>query len=448
MMTHDASLMLFALCAVMGLVVLIARFKLHPFIGLTLVSLAIGLHSGMKLPAIAKTFQEGVGNTLGFLGVVVGLGMMLGKMLSESGGAQVVALTFTRLMGERRLPWAMLGVAFVVGVPVLFSVGLVLLVPIIYAIARETKTPLLRVGIPVVAGLSVSQGFLPPHPGPMLAIEQMGANVGKTLLYGALVGIPTAIIAGPVFASLIGSRVSVDPGHFGESAGKATPSRRPPGIALTLVTILLPVLLMLLSALADLVLRKENTTWRDSANFIGSPIIAMLLAVLLAIYSFGYARGFNGRQILKFLEDCLGPAAGILLVVGAGGGLSKMLERGGVGAAIADIVEHAHVSPLLLGWAVAAAIRVAVGSATVSIAMASAILAPVAAHTPEVSRELLVLAMGAGSLFLSHVNDGGFWFVKESFHLTVAQTFKTWTVLETCIGLVGLGLILILSRFV
>ena len=446
-MSHETSLLLFALAAIIALVVLIARFKLHPFLGLMLVSVAIGLNSGMKLPAIAKTFQEGVGNTLGFLGVVVGLGMMLGKMLSESGGAHVMAQTFIHVLGERRLPWAMLAVAFVVGVPVLFGVGLVLLVPIVYAIARETRTPIMRIAIPVVAGLSVSQGFLPPHPGPMLAIEQIGADVGKTILYGMLVGIPTAIVAGPVFGSLVGAKLKVDLGHLGERATKEVPSHHPPGFALTLLTILLPVLLMLLSSLADLALAKESHL-REWANFFGSPIIAMLLAVLLSIYTFGYARGFGARQILKFLEDCLGPAATILLVVGAGGGLSKMLDRGGVGAAIADIVEHARVSPLLLGWVVAAAIRVAVGSATVAIAMASAIMAPVAANTPGLNRELLVLAMGAGSLFLSHVNDGGFWFVKESFNLTVPQTLKTWTVLETCIGLVALGLVLLIAQFV
>lgn len=446
-MSHETSLLLFALVAIIALVVLIARFKLHPFLGLLLVSVAIGLHSGMKLPAIAKTFQEGVGNTLGFLGVVVGLGMMLGKMLSESGGAHVMAQTFIHVLGERRLPWAMLAVAFVVGVPVLFGVGLVLLVPIVYAIARETKTPIMRIAIPVVAGLSVSQGFLPPHPGPMLAIEQIGADVGKTILYGMLVGIPTAIVAGPVFGSLVGARLSVNLGHLGERTTKEVPSHHPPGFALTLLTILLPVLLMLLSSLADLALAKESHP-REWANFFGSPIIAMLLAVLLSIYTFGYARGFGAKQILKFLEDCLGPAATILLVVGAGGGLSRMLDRGGVGAAIADSVEHAKVSPLLLGWVVAAAIRVAVGSATVAIAMASAIMAPVAANTPGLNRELLVLAMGAGSLFLSHVNDGGFWFVKESFNLTVPQTLKTWTVLETCIGLGALALVMLFAQFV
>jgi GntP family gluconate:H+ symporter len=220
----------------------------------------------------------------------------------------------------------------------------------------------------------------------------------------------------------------------------------PPGFSLTLLTALLPVILMLLASLADLTL--PDNSFREWVDFIGSPLIAMLLAVLLACYSFGLARGFSGKQILKFLEECVAPAASILLVIGAGGGLSKVLERGGAGTAVLDLVKHVNISPLLLGWLIAASIRVAVGSATVAITMACAIMAPVAAGTPGVNRELLVLAMGAGSLFLSHVNDSGFWLVKESFNLTVPQTLKTWTVLETSIGLVALGLVMLVAQFV
>jgi GntP family gluconate:H+ symporter len=448
--------LLFAFGAIVVLIFLIAKCRLHPFLGLMLVSIAIGLRSGMPLPTIAKTFQEGLGNTLGFLAVVVGLGIMLGKLLAESGGAHVLATRFTQVLGHKRLPWAMLLVALVVGIPVLFTVGLVLLVPVIYAVARETKTPLLLLAIPSVAGLSVSQGFLPPHPGPMLAIEQLHADPGRTILFGFLTGLPTAIVAGPIFAWWIVPRLKLEPSAsaadvptVGEAVagGPAAEVRfkNLPGFGITLFTILLPVLLMLISSFADLGLAKENG-FRTWANFLGSPSIALLLAVLLAMYSFGLGRGFGTKQILKFLEESVAPAASILLIVGAGGGLSKILERSGAGDAVADIVEHARVSPLILGWLVAASIRVAVGSATVAITMASAILAPVAAGTAMVHRELLVLAMGAGSLFFSHVNDGGFWFVKESFNLTVAQTFKTWTVLETSIGFVGLALVLILEK--
>ena len=446
-MNHDASLLLFALFALIALVFLIARWKLHPFIAMTLVSVVIGFHSGLKLPDIAKTYEEGLGHTLGFLGVVVGLGMMLGKMLTESGGAHVIAQTLVRRLGRERLPWAMLLVALIVGVPVLFGVGLLLLVPLVFAVARETNTPHLRLAFPVVAGLSVAQGFLPPHPGPMMAIAQIGADPGKTILFGALVGLPTAIITGPVWGNIIGPRLQTSTSELAAAMTEHVRPSNPPGFALTVFTVLLPVLLMLLASFADLILPLESRL-REWADFLGSPIIAMLLAVLFSIYSFGYARGFSRGQILQFFEVCLAPGAGILLVVGAGGGLSKVLEHGGVGEAIADVVQHANVSPLLLGWLVAASIRVAVGSATVAIATASALMAPVVVSVPGVNRELLVLAMGAGSLFLSHVNDGGFWLVKESFGLSVPQTLKSWTVLETGIGLIVLALVMLLAQIV
>jgi GntP family gluconate:H+ symporter len=443
-MSHNTSLILLAVVAVLALVVLIARFKLHPFPALMLMAIVVGVGSGMNLQAIVKALHEGVGNTLGFLGVVVGLGIMLGRMLGVSGGAHVIAQTFVRLLGDGKLPWAMLAIALITGIPVLFGVGLVLLAPLVYVVARETRTPVLALAIPLVAGLSVSQGFLPPHPGPMLAIEQVGANVGKTILYGFVVGIPTAILAGPVFSRFIAPRLKVEPVTVVEQ--RATePAVQAPGSGVALLTILLPILLMLGATFVDLTLPAKNSV-RQWVDFVGSPIVAMLLAVLVSLWTFGIRRGIPAGRILKVLEESLGPAAGILLVIGAGGGFGKMLERGGVGAAIADVVEHAHVSPLLLGWIVAASIRVAVGSATVAITMASAIMAPVAATAPGLHRELLVLAMGAGSLFCSHVNDAGFWLVKESFNLTVTQTLKSWTVLETGIGVVGLGLVLLLGR--
>jgi len=262
---------------------------------------------------------------------------MLGKMLSVSGGTHVVAQNFIRLLGVKRAPWAILLVALVVGVSVLFSVGLLLLVPVVLAIARETKIPKLKLAIPLAAGLSVSQGLLPPHPGPMLAIEQMGADVGKTILYAALIGLPTAIFAGPLFASFIVPRLKSQPDDYAPAEPVHQLAASPPGFALTLLTLLLPVLLMLLASLADLTLAPDNHA-REWVDFIGSPLIAMLSAVLLACYSFGYARGFDGRQISRFLEECVGPAASILLVIGAGGGLSKVLERGDAGTAAARLV--------------------------------------------------------------------------------------------------------------
>ena len=442
--SHNTSLLLFTLIAVVGLIVLVAKFKLNAFLALILASLFVGLCSGMRLPEIGKAFQDGVGTTLGFIAIVVGLGTILGKMLAESGGAEVVAATFIKVLGEKRIHWTMMIVAFVVGLPVFFGVGVVLLIPIIFTIARKTKTPLLYLGIPMVAGLSASHGLVPPHPGPLVAIEKLGADVGKTILYAVIIGFPTAIIAGPIFGKFISRRVPVELGGIGEQLIKESVRKKLPTFGITLFTILLPVLLMLMATVADLTLAKENLL-RGWADLIGSPLVSMLLAVLFSFYSFGRACGIDRRQILKFTEDCVGPAASILLVVGAGGGFSKVLDYSGVANAIAELVKGINISPLLLGWLVAALIRVAVGSATVTITLAASIIAPIAASVPGTNPELLVIAMGAGSLILSHVNDGGFWFVKEYFNMTVTQTLKTWTVMETIISIVALIFTLLLN---
>lgn len=446
-LSHNANLLLFALVAVLGLIVLVARFKLNAFLALIVASLFVGLCSGMELPKIADAFKEGVGTTLGFIAVVVGLGTMLGKMLAESGGAEVIARTFIATLGERRLHWAMMIVAFIVGLPVFFGVGLVLLAPILFTIARDTKKPLLYLGLPLVAGLSVSHGLVPPHPGAVAAVERLNADIGKTIFYALLVGFPTAIVAGPLFGSWIGGRIQVEAGGIGATLVPPGHQVRRPGFGITLFTILLPVLLMLLATLAELTLPKDNY-WRAWAQFVGSPLVALLAAVLFSFYSFGRACGIGRTKILKFTEDCVGPAASILLVVGAGGGFSKVLQATGADLAIADIAKSLPFSPLVLGWLVAALIRVAVGSATVSITLAAGLMAPILAQHPNTSPELLVIALGAGSLFLSHLNDGGFWFVKEYLNLSVPQTLKTWTVMESLIALVALLLTLLLQLIV
>ncbi|HKI71563.1 MAG TPA: gluconate:H+ symporter, partial [Verrucomicrobiae bacterium] len=290
----------------------------------------------------------------------------------------------------------------------------------------------------------------PPHPGPVAAMgifnEAAGkADMGKTILYALLVGLPTAVVAGPLFGKYAGDRVPVGLGGPGEQMTAQT--KTPPSFAITLFTILLPVLLMLTATTADLALSKENLL-RQCADLVGHPSVAMLLALLFSFYSFGFARGFDREQVLKFSNDCLAPVASMLLVVGAGGGFSKVLEHSGVGRAIAGLTEGRQLSPLLLGWLVAALIRVATGSATVAITMAAGIVAPIVASAPGVNLELLVISMGAGSLILSHVNDGGFWFVKEYFNMTVPQTLKTWTVMETIISVVALVLTLVLNALV
>lgn len=449
-MSHNSTLLLIALIAVVGLIVIIARFKLNSFVALMLASLFVGVCSGMKLSDVPKSFLEGMGKVLGDIAMVIGLGTILGKMLAESGGAEVVAGKLIRALGEKKLHWAMMFIAFLVGIPVFFAVGLVLLVPIVFTVARETRAPLMRLGIPLVAGLSVVHGLMPPHPGPVAAMgifnEAAGkADMGKTILYALLVGLPTAVLAGPLFGKYAGDRGPV--GLGGPAEQMTAQTKTPPSFAITVFTILLPVLLMLTATTADLALSKENLL-RQCADLVGHPSVAMLLALLFSFYSFGFARGFDREQVLKFSNDCLAPVASMLLVVGAGGGFSKVLEHSGVGRAIAGLTEGRQLSPLLLGWLVAALIRIATGSATVAITMAAGIVAPIVASAPGVNLELLVIAMGAGSLILSHVNDGGFWFVKEYFNMTVPQTLKTWTVMETIISVMALILVLLLDLVV
>jgi GntP family gluconate:H+ symporter len=438
-----------ALGAVVALIVLIARFKLHPFVVLIAVSLALGTAAGMPLGTVVKAFQDGVGGVLGFIAIVVALGTMLGKLMAESGGATRIATTLIALFGERRVHWAIMVVAFIVGIPVFFQVGFVLLVPLVFTIARRSGLSLVKIGIPLVAGLSVVHGMVPPHPAAMLAVGAYHADVGRTIAYAILVGLPTAALAGPIFASWIATRITLPAenpiaAQFASGGGGDDLRRPTPSFGVSLFTVLLPVILMLCASAADLALDPASRL-RSALDFIGGPIVALLVALLFSFWSLGYRQHFTRDQLLKFANDCLGPTATILLVIGAGGGFNRVLIESGVGKAIADVALGSHASPLLLAWTVAALIRVATGSATVAMTTAAGIVAPIAAVTPGTHAELLVLATGAGSLVLSHVNDAGFWLIKEFFNMTVQQTLKTWTVAETIIGVAGLGFTLLLG---
>ncbi|AMM17401.1 MAG: GntP family permease [Pseudomonadota bacterium] len=446
MATVQGSLLLvYALIAIIALVVLIARFKLNPFITLMVVSVALALAVGMPMTSILKSFETGVGGTLGHIAIVVGLGTMLGKMMAESGGAERIARTLIDLFGPKNVHWAMMCIAFLVGLPVFFEVGFVLLIPIAFNVAQRTGTSMIRVGIPMVAGLSVVHGLIPPHPAALLAVTAYNADIGHTIFYALIVGIPTAIIAGPLFSKLIAKFVvleGVNPmakQFIEQDAARAT--QKLPSFGITLLTVLLPVLLMLIGSWADLIAPAKSTL-NNVLRLIGHPDMALLLAVLLSFYTFGSARGFNRDSILKFTNECLAPTASITLVVGAGAGFGRILIDSGASKAIVDVATGAHVPLLILAWLVAALIRVATGSATVAMATAAGIIAPIAAAAATtatgVRPELLVLATGAGSLILSHVNDGGFWLVKEYFGMTVTQTFKTWTVCETIISVTAL----------
>src|ERR1043166_887148 len=407
--SHPSSfaLLVIVFIAIAGLILLVGKFKLNAFVALILASLFVGLCAGMKLADIPKTFQGGRGAVLASVAVVVGLGTMLGKMLAESGGAEVIARSVIAVFGQKRIDWAMVFIALIVGIPVWFSVGLVLLLPIVLTLARETKTPLLFLGVPLLAGLSIAHGLIPPHPGPMAAIELLRADLGKTILYSFMIGVPTAILVGPILGRFLAPRITVEPGAMAEQLTRKSERTNLPGFALTLFTILLPIILMLAASGADVFLEKTGRygQLREWLDFLGSPIVALLAGVLFSFYSFGFARGFVRKQVSKFVEDCLAPVATVLLVVGAGGGFSRVLLASGVGDSMAGLANKLNVSPLIFGWLVAALIRVAAGSATGAIPTAAGIMAPILVAFPGTKLELLVIAMGAGSSVLSHLRS-------------------------------------------
>ena len=447
-------LILLALGAIVLLVVLVTRWKVNAFIALVLASFVVGggavvagvefkCSDGATRPLgildVVGSFQGGMGATLGGIAAVIGLGIMLGKLLAESGGAEVLAKRFSVFFGPQRVGLCIMALALAVGLTTWFAVGLVLLLPILLTLTRETKKPFLLLAIPLISMLSVMHGLMPPHPGPVVAIATLHANTGMVLLWGFVIGIPVAFVAGPIFARHAVRRVEADPPPMPDLAKRA--ELIPPPFGLTLFSILLPVALMLLATIAELLLEQGSPVTK-AALFVGNPTMALLIAVLFATWSLGHRCGYRSDQLLTFSEQCISGIGMTLLVVGGGGGFARVLNDGGVANAMGALATQAHLPPLLYGWMVAAFIRVATGSATVSITAASGLMAPVLAQHPAVNVELLIIAIGCGSLFLSHLNDGGFWIVKECLGLSVNQTLRTWTVTETIVGILGLLLTL------
>lgn len=449
---HDTQLVVVAAIGIALIVFLIVKLKLHPFLSLVLGSAFVGLASGVELGKVISNFEDGVGGTLKEVGLLIALGAMLGKLLADSGGANRVVDTLLGKVSPKVLPWAMALVAVIIGLPMFFEIGLVLLLPVIVLVAQRSGRKLMRVAIPALAGLSVLHGLVPPHPGPLVAISSLNAPLGITLALGLLIAIPTVIICGPLFAIYAARWVPVDApkvaGGIDTEHTQADPdAKRQPTFLVTLLTIVFPVVLMLLKAVVDIVdpNAKNPSAARVFFDFIGEPLVAMTLAVLLALVTFGYAVGFTGTKIGAKIGASVGPIAAVILIVGAGGGFKQTLIGAGVGDAVAKWATGANISVLVLGFLIAVAIRLATGSATVATVTAAGIVAPLAASLSPGHAGLLVLAVGAGSLFLSHVNDAGFWLVKELFGLTVGQTFKTWSVMETLISVVGFALVMVLS---
>jgi GntP family gluconate:H+ symporter len=442
---HSLFLLLSALGAVIGIILLVTLLKLNPFLSLLLASLALAIVSGMPMANSVHSFEVGVGNVLGHIAIVVALGTMLGKMMAESGGADTIALTLIRVFGEKRVPWAMMFIGIIVGLPAFFEVGFVLLIPIAYTVARRTGASLISVALPLVAALSVDHGLVPPHPAALLAVNTYHADVGRTIFYALLIGIPTATLSGPLFAKVITPWIKVPAENpMAEDFEDHTPGRALPGFWLTIGSILLPVVLMLVGSWADSFAARGSLA-NESIRFLGNDDIALLIGVLISFVTLGVMRGVSRDTILRFTNECLAPTATITLLVGAGGGFGRVLQDSGVSNAMIKIAMQHHLPLLVLAWLLAALMRLATGSATVAMTTAAGIVAPIAFQTPGTSPELLAIATGAGSLIFSHVNDGGFWLVKEYLNLSVTETMKSWSICETIISFAGLGFALLAS---
>src|SRR5580692_1860367 len=399
---HSIFLLVAALLAVVGLILLIAVVRLNPFLALFLVSLALAVCAGMPVSQVIHSFETGMGGTLGHIAIIVALGTMLGKMMAESGGADQIAHTLVRLFGEKRVHWAMMVIGLVVGLPAFFEVGFVLLVPIAFTVARRTRTSLILVGLPMAAGLSVVHGLVPPHPAALLAVSIYKADVGRTIFYALLVGIPTAVIAGPLYAKLIARHVQLAPeSAIGAEFVEHDVERSLPGFGLTLATILLPVGLMLIGSWAN-AQPAPSSVLNQGLRLVGNDDMALLIGVLFSFVTLGRMRGFDRQTIQRFCNECLAPTATITLLVGAGGGFGRVLQDSGVSQAIVSLALMSHVSFLLLAWLLAALIRLATGSATVAMSTAAGIVAPIVAHGAGMHPELLAIATGAGSLIFSH----------------------------------------------
>jgi GntP family gluconate:H+ symporter len=449
-MNSPTALLLLALVAIALLVVLVTWRKMNAFVALFVASMVVGLGAGMAPLSALKAFQDGVGATLGGIAAVIALGAMVGKLLAESGGAQVLAERFSRFFGPSRATLCVIAIALAVGVVTWFSVAVVLLVQIVVSLTHETKRPFLVLAIPLVAFLSVMHGLTPPHPGPVVAIDALGASNGKVLALAFVVGIPAAFLGGPVFARWVSARVQVSPPEQkrdGDLAAKGASATPRPGIGATSFVVGLPIGLMLLSTVGELAFPVGHRV-RVGLAFIGHPVVALALGVFAALWVFGRACRFTRPQLLGFTEQSVAAIGMTLLVVAGGGGFARVLREAGVAQALGTLAGNIQLPLLIYGWLIAAFIRVATGSATVAITTAAGLLVPMLAAHPEVNRELLVLSLGFGSLFLSHLNDGGFWIVKDMLGMTVGQTLRTWTVVDTIIGISGLGLTLLLSLFV
>ncbi|MEM8928982.1 MAG: gluconate:H+ symporter [Bacteroidota bacterium] len=435
--------LLIVIAGILLLFALIAGFKLNSFLSFIIVCLFVGLLQGMEPLAIVDSIQKGIGSTLGFLVLILGLGAMLGKLVADSGAAQRITTKLVDTFGIKYVQWAVVLTGFIVGIPMFYSVGFVILVPLVFTVAATTRLPLLYVGLPMLTSLSVTHGYLPPHPAPTAIVTMFNADFGKTLLYGLIVAVPAIIVGGPLFARTLRNVEAKPLAKFYNPQILA--DHEMPKTAISLFTALFPIVLIFMAIAAEQFLAKGPL--QTFFIFLGNPVMAMLLAVLLAVYTLGIRQGKKMQEVMATVVDGVVGITMILLVIGGAGALKQVLIDSGVSDYIAGLLENSNFSPIILAWLIATAIRVCVGSATVAGLTAAGIVLPLA-NSEGVSAELLVLAIGSGSLMLSHVNDSGFWLFKEYFNLSVKQTLRTWTVMETLVGIMGLLGTLVLSQLI
>ncbi|RWR25908.1 gluconate transporter [Sinirhodobacter populi] len=453
----DWQLLAIALGGVLFLVTLIvSRVRLHPLLALMVTSVVVGLLTGMPQEALVKSITAGAGNTLGAVGIVVALGAMLGKILADTGVTEGISNTIIRKTSTRMLPWAMAGVAFVIGIPMFFEVGLVVLLPLVFSVARKLEeTASIRgsayvyIGVPVIAALAAMHGMVPPHPGPLTAIAALNTSIGATMLYGFIAAVPAIVLGGPIYGALITPRMGVKPDQalidqFAvTSAGNDAPASTPPGLGLSLLTALLPAFLMLFHAIAELVF-PEGSRAVQITGFLGSPAIAMLIGVLFAAWILVYARRGDSEKLRNSLSASVKPIANVLLIIAGGGAFQHVLTDAKVGDAIVHLSQQFSLSPLLLGWFIAMLLSVSTGSATVGIVGAAGLLAPLAGAGP-VNAPLLALAIGCGSLFFNYANHAGFWLVKESFGMSMGEATMTISVIQSIVSVIGLIMVLLMN---
>lgn len=424
-----------------GLQVFLTVKKLSPFLSLLIVAIVAGLLLGMSPADLVKSIEKGVGSTLGGLALILCLGAVLGKILEASGAAEKIALTLIHLFGEKYIQWAILLTGFLIGIPLYYNAGFVILVPLVFMLARKTGLPLLYIAIPMAASLSTTHCFLPPHPGPVVLVNAFKANTGLVLLYGIMIAIPAVILAGPLLGKWFRQAKNISAGKNEMDNNKQVDL---PAALPSFSIALLPVLLITLSVTGQHFL--EEGILRTSLQFLGDSNIALLLSVLIALFTFGYRKKINMTVQMKWVSDGISGIALILLIITAGGVFKQVLQDSGTGDYIASFSSRWNMPPLLFAWVITALLRVTIGSATVAGITAAGIVAPLLA-TGNVSPELLVLAVGSGSVFGSHINDSGFWMFKEFFGLTLKQTFLSWTLMETIISLAGLAGVLIINQF-